>query len=164
MNIAKMLMNNLPDGALENVAQGAGINTDIVTKVVGAAAPSVAGSLAKNMQSDSGFIEKALGMAESGDEGGIVNIVLGSQAESALALIAEKFGISSSIVKTVIAKIMPFILDNVKSGAITPEMMKAAAGLADGVDMEDVKNIAGAVMGKKSGGVLGMLGGMFGKR
>ena len=164
MDIAKLLMNNIPDGALDSIASTSGINTDIAAKVMGEAAPTLLGGLADNMKTDNSFLEKAIGMASSGNEGGILNMILGSQVENTLAPIAEKFGINSSIVKTVIAKIMPFVLDKVKSGAITPEMMTAATGLADGVDMEDIQNVAKATVGKKAGGVLGMLGGMFGKK
>ena len=91
-------------------------------------------------------------------------MVLGSQVEGIASKVAEKFGISSSIVKTVLEKVLPYILNAIKGGKITPSMLTAAAGLADGVGLDDVQNIAGAVIGKKAGGVMGMLGGLFGKK
>ena len=160
-----MITKNLPEGAMDKVAEMAGVDADMVGNILKEGAPAVAGSLSKNL-GEEGFLDKAMG-AVSGGEGGVLAMVLGSQTDTIAKTIASKVGISEGIVKTVLDKVMPYILDAVKGGKINAEMLGAVAGLADGVDMSDVKNIASAVMGgdkKSAGGIMGMLGGLFGKK
>jgi hypothetical protein len=162
MDITKLMGELVPADALGSIASSAGIDASMVGDIVQAAAPVVLGGVAKNAQDDGSFLDKALDMV-GGNTDTLLGKVLGSQVEAVLNPIAEKFGIGSNVVKMVVAQILPYILKAVKSGSINADMLTAAAGLADGVGMDDVQNIAGAVLGKKKGGVLGMLGGMFGK-
>ncbi len=158
-----MITKNLPEGAMDKVAGAAGVDSDTVGNILKEAAPSIAGPLSEKL-SDGGFMEKAMG-AVSGGQGGIMEMVLGSQSDAIAKAISDKVGVPESMVSSVLEKIMPYILDGVKSGKINAEMLGAIAGLADGVDMSDIKNIAGAVMGggkKSAGGILGKLGGLFG--
>ena len=157
-----MMTGVMPEGALESIAGEAGIDADSVTGILKEAAPSVLGSVAKSAEGDSSFVDKALGMVSGGGDG-VLSMLMGSQIVNLIAPIAKKFGISSSIVTMVVSKALPFVLEQMKSGKITPEMLKAAAGLADGVGLDDVQNIAGAVLGKK-GGIMGTIGGLFGKK
>ena len=160
-----MITKNLPEGTLDSVASAAGVDSGMIGSILEKGAPMLAGPLSEKV-SEEGFLDKAMS-AVSGGEGGVLAMVLGSQTDMIAKTIADKVGISESIVKSVLEKVMPFILDAVKSGKINSDMLGAVAGLADGVDMSDITNIAGAVMGgdkKSSGGVMGMLGGLFGKK
>ncbi len=159
-----MMMKSMPEGALGELAGKTGVNKNIIGKVLEKAAPQLLEGVAKNFKKDDSFIEKALNLGEDKKDN-IISMILGSKAESILNPIAQKFGISPEITKIIISKALPFVLDQFKSGKITPDMMSAAAGLADGVDMKDVKNIAGAFLNKKGGkGILDSLGGFFGKK
>jgi len=158
-----MITKNLPEGAMDKIAGAVGVDTDTVGNILKEGAPAIAGPLSEKVK-DGGFIEKAMS-AVSGGEGGVMEMVLGSQTDAIAKAISDKVGISQEIVKSVLDKVMPYILDAVKSGKINAEMLGAIAGLADGVDMSDISNIAGVVMGegkKSAGGILGKLGGLFG--
>jgi len=76
MDILQMAGDFLPEGALESVAQSAGVDTTMVGTILQHAGPTMAGALGDKMQQDASFLEKAVNGAHGG---GLLDMVLGSQ-------------------------------------------------------------------------------------
>jgi hypothetical protein len=134
------------------------------------------GDLAEKVGVDSSVVEKIM-------DAGIPEVVAqGSKTEGGLfdnleetvltKAIASKTGLEEGIISKVISFALPYIKERVDG----KEMMDIVKGLSDGFGMDDIQNIAGAIMSdskddkkssseNKSGGFLGnILGGLFGKK
>ena len=164
MNFMKLLGDVASDDALDLIANTAGIDNSMVKNIMKTSGPSVLSAVANKAKEDDSFIEKALGSFTGKSDSGILDMVLGSQQDAIAEAVSKKLGISSGIVKMVVAKLMPHVFKAIQSGKISPEVISAAAGLADGVDMKDVTNIAGALFGGKGGRKGGFLGGLLGRK
>ncbi len=146
MDIKSLILNQLP-GGLDKIVEGAGVDSETVSKIMDAGIPEVI----KNGQKTQGDL-------------------LDNLETSVLSkTISDKVGIDEGTVSKVLSFALPFIKEHIDS----QELMKIIGGLSDGFGMDDVQNIAGAIMNdsnsnnssKSKGGFLGnILGGLFGKK
>ena len=143
MDIKSLILNQLP-GGLDKIAEGAGVDSETVSKIMDAGIPEVI----KNGQKTEGDL-------------------LDNLETSVLSkTIASKVGIDENIV----SKVLSFALPYVKKNIDTKELSKIIGGLSDGFGMDDVENIAEAVLSNsgsknsKGGFLSGILGGLFGKK
>ena len=149
MDIKSLILNQLP-GGLDKIAESVGVDKDMVSKIM-----------------DTGVEE--IVKEGSKTEGGLFDNI---EEKVISKTIAEKSGLDEGIVSKVITFVLPYVKEHIDG----KELMKIIGGLSDGFGMDDVKNIAGAIMNddeksstgstnSKSGGFLGnILGGLFGKK
>ncbi|WP_337040805.1 hypothetical protein [Emticicia sp. 17c] len=133
-----------------------------------------------------------LGGNSGNNQGLMSNPIVGGIAQNVIGNLMEKFGLSNSAAASVVTGMIPSVLgsliskvndpddDSVNTGSVmdvlsggktsgidfSSILSQGAGALADGkLDMNDLVNIAGGLMGgnKQGGGGLGgMLGGLFG--
>jgi hypothetical protein len=150
MDIKNLILSQLPENALDDLAEKVGVDNATVEKIIDAGIPEV--------------IEQG-----SKTEGGLFD----NLEESILSKsISEKTGLDEGTISKVLSFALPYIKDKIDS----EELMKIIGGLSDGFGMDDIQNIAGAIMDtdekdnsekteNKTGGFLGnILGGLFGKK
>ncbi|SDM29562.1 hypothetical protein [Siphonobacter aquaeclarae] len=138
-----------------------------------------------------GLIGLLTGKQAQGAAGVMGNPVVSGIAQNAIEGLMEKFGIENQAAKGIVASVLPSVIggliskigDNgdssidlnsamgsILSNTQTPQQTQGfdfnqiGAALSDGkIDMNDVMNIGGSLLGGNSGGGLGgLLGGLFG--
>jgi uncharacterized protein YidB (DUF937 family) len=147
MDIKDLILSQLPEGAIGDLAQKAGVGEDVIGKIMDAGSDEITKNGLKT-------------------EGGLFENI---EKEVVGGAIAEKTGLDKDMVSKVLDVALPFMKERIDGD----ELKKIIGGLSDGFGMDDIQNIAGAVFdennkeksGSKSGGFLGnILGGLFGKK
>lgn len=154
MDIKNLILSNMPEGSMDELVKMTGVDTDTVDKIMDAGMPEV---IEQGMKTEGGLFDNL--------ENKIIT-----------AAVVEKTGLDEGVVASVLDKILPFIKERIDS----KELMTIIGGLSNGFGMDDIQNIAGAVMSgndskkenqdisgvedKKTGFLGGILGGLFEKK
>ena len=146
-DVKSLILNQLPEGVIGDLAKSIGSDNDTVEKVIGEGIPEI---VKEGQKTEGGLFDN------------LQNTVISKT-------VASKTGVDEGLVSSIIEKVLPLLKEYIDG----KELMKIIGGLSDGFDMDDVQNIAGAIFNnddkkssskqEKSGGFLGnILGGLFG--
>jgi len=148
MDIKSLILNQLPEGAIGDLAKKVGVDEDVIGKIMDAGSDEI---VKEGVKTEGGLFDN------------LENEVLSDA-------ISKKSGVDKGMVSSVLTVALPFLKKRIDGD----ELKKILGGLSDGFGMDDIQNIAGAVMSdskgdgnkkeeKKSGGFLGsILGGFLG--
>lgn len=198
MDIVKTLLSSLGDNGLDEMARRAGVSKNQTASALEGAIPVLLGSMAKNASSregangllgaldrdhDGSILDDALGFLQGGNsEGmgsGILKHILGGNETQVESSLANKVGINSSSMTSILKMAAPFLLgllgkqrrSNANSGFDAGNIGNILSGLAGnaddstGLDLGDIFNMVGALRGNggsQAGGVGSLLKGLFG--
>ena len=146
MDIKSLIINQLPNG-LGDIVEKTGVDKETIEKIM----DSGAGEIVKNGSKTEGSLFENI------------------EEEVVSEAVAQKSGVDKGTVSKVVAVALPYIKKHIDG----EELTKIIKGFSDGFGMDDVQNIAGAIMNddsksgrkgnSKKGGFLGnILGGLFG--
>jgi hypothetical protein len=146
MDIKSFILNQLPTDAVDKIAAKAGVKGDVIKKIMSAGSEEI---VKEGVKTEGGLFDN------------LENTILSKT-------IASKTGLDEGIVSKVLKVALPYIKERIDGD----ELKKIIGGLADGFGMDDIQNIASAVLSgndsqkeKKSSGsglLGGLLGGLFG--
>ena len=144
MDIKNLIMGQLPNGIIDSLEEKTGVDKNTIDKIIDAGLPEVVDHGLKT-------------------EGGLFDNI----AEDIVTKkIKEKTGLDEGTISKVLSFVIPFVKEHIDGN----EMKKIIGGLSNGIGMDDLENVAGAILNNgsskensKSGGFLGnILGGLFG--
>jgi len=150
MDIEKLILNQLPTETIDEIVSKVGVDKGTIKKIISGGSEEII----KN------------GTKTAGDL--FDNLEITTLSKS----ISEKINVDKDTVSKVLLEIIPFL----KKYVNTSELMKIVGGLSDGFGIDDIENIAGAILDNNNNGeknnsqkskknILGnILGGLFGKK
>jgi len=191
-----MLMSTLGDGGLDAMAQKAGMNKNQASSALEGIIPSLLGGMAKNTETpegangllgaldrdhDGSVLDDVMGFLGGGQSesigSGILKHVLGGNTNSVENSLANKVGVSSSGISSLMKMAAPLLLgmlgkqrrDSSSNGFDAGNIGSILSGLAGnadnntGLDLGDIFSMVGSLTGGgSSSGVGGLLKGLFG--
>ncbi|MFT4660593.1 MAG: hypothetical protein ACI8XB_000861 [Patiriisocius sp.] len=198
MDLVKLLMSQLGDNGLDAMAQKAGMNTNQAASALEGIVPTLLGTMAKNTSTNDGangllgaldrdhdgsVLDDVMGFIGGGNServgSGILKHVLGGNTQSVENSLADKVGVSSSGISSLMKMAAPLLMgmlgkqrkESSNSGFDAGNIGSVLSGLAGnsdantGLDLGDVFSMVGALTGNRGGfssGVGGLLKGLFG--
>jgi Bacterial protein of unknown function (DUF937) len=170
----EQLMGLIQDHSQEAVVNNPAVPNEHNDGVMQTIMGSIMGGMSQQAQGGQGGLGSLIGLLggqSSGMGGGsglMSNPMVAGIAQNAISGIMEKFGIHNAAAQGIVASVLPSVLGSLISKTNDPQdhsfnMSSIMGALGDGkLDMSDVANIAGSVLGgNQSQGVLGSLLGSF---
>lgn len=189
-NILNALLVQLGEGGLEQMAKKAGVETSQVTQVLNQAVPTLLNKISLNTNHEngaSGFLS-ALDSDHDGsilddigsffqnpemaNGNGILSHILGDKREVLEGKLSEQAGINNNGVSKILEMAAPLIMGLLgkqrkegNNGFDLSDISSVIGSLSGGkgIDLSDIFQMAGGTKGN-SGGILGMLGKLFGNK
>ena len=187
MNLLDMLLNSFTSDNSVNALSGkTGIDSSRITQLIMLALPLIIKALTKNAASSSGAssllgaltqhtdrnaVDSQIANADADDGAAILNHILGDNAASVTAGLAEQTGLSNGQVSSTLNNMAPAILSELSAATTQVQNTAGAAGsvdLSDGLDFSDLMGMFSGIQasqqqGSQGGGLLsGLMGALFG--
>ncbi|MFY7826703.1 MAG: DUF937 domain-containing protein [Flectobacillus sp.] len=160
-----LIQDHSQDAIVNNPAIPNEKNNDAMQTILGA----ITGGL--QQQAQGGGLASVMGLlgGQAGTSGGnlMSNPIVANITQQAVSGLMQKFGLENSAAAGIVSQVLPGVIGSVISKTNDPNdnslnLSDFTSAFNDGkFDMNDVSNIAGKLLGGNSGGLGGMLGGLF---